>query len=75
MTFCGGSTEDGGFEMAGRGRGVDIGCERIESLLLLRDFRRDFIVRYRENAERYRSRRGTNLKAIDVSHVLLSARG
>jgi hypothetical protein len=39
---------DGGFETAGSGRGVDI-CGREDSLLLLvNDFRRDFMVRERE---------------------------
>ena len=42
MTFCGGSTEEGGFDIAGKGRGVDI-WERIESLLPLSDFLKDFI--------------------------------
>ncbi len=43
MTFCGGRMDDGGFDTAGRGMGVDIWL-RTESLLPLRDFRRDFIV-------------------------------
>jgi hypothetical protein len=49
MTFCGGNTEEGGFETAGRGRGVDIWF-RI-SLLPLRDFLRDFMVKYRGYGE------------------------
>ena len=41
---------DGGFETAGSGRGVDI-CGREDSLLLVNDFRRDFMVRERENED------------------------
>ena len=48
MTFCGGKMADGGFETAGSGRGVEI-CGREESLLLVNDFRRDFMVRERES--------------------------
>ena len=44
MTFWGGRIADGGFDTAGNGRGVEI-CGREDSLLLVNDFRRDFMMR------------------------------
>jgi hypothetical protein len=69
---------DGGFETAGSGRGVDI-CGREDSLLLVNDFRRDFMVSERENEERtisgYQSRVHNNCSNGTVHHgsLLLSS--